>query len=130
METAIKIERSENVSLQQRVNKLDLLFDELSERWNTLYLSSTENKEKIKQLEAFIQETIKVYLFDKQDLSTEEELKICNFIENLNVQKEDLLGLDNMVFTNDPQFINQDSKNTDAWRLHKNFQSSHAIKAK
>ncbi len=130
METAIKIERSEKVSSQESVNKLEFLFDELSERWNSLYLSSTENKEKIEQLETFIKETIKVYLFDNQNLSTEEELMIFDFIGNLNEKKENLWELENMVFTNDPQIITEQDKDSPAWRLHKKFQSSHAIKAK
>ena len=65
------------------------LFDNILKDWNVIYTSEIENLEKIKQLEKFIGDMLKQYVFDKQ-LSIQEELKIIDFLSELNDKIEEL----------------------------------------
>ncbi|MEA5260895.1 hypothetical protein VB264_24060 [Arcicella aquatica] len=130
METLLKSEISKDLHSQHESNEGNTLFARILKDWNVIYTSEIENLEKIKQLEKFIGNTLKEQIFDKKNLSSQDELFMIDFIGNLNEKKENLWESENMVFTNDPHIIMEDSKDSPAWRLHKKFQSSHAIKAK
>lgn len=130
METLLKSKISKELHSQDENNEGNTLFARILKDWNVIYTSEIENLEKIKQLEKFIGNTLKEQIFDKKNLSSQDELFMIDFIGNLNEKKENLWELENMVFTNDPQIITEQDKDSPTWRLHKKFQSSHAIKAK
>ena len=88
-------------------------FDNILKDWNVIYTSEIENLEKIKQLEEFIGNMLKQYVFDKQ-LPIQEELKIIDFLSELNDKIEEL------IINN----IDEES----SYNLHKKFQSSCIIK--
>ena len=130
METLLKSEISKDLHSQHESNEGNTLFSRILKDWNVIYTSEIENSEKIKQLEKFIGNTLKEQIFDKKNLSSQDESFMIDFIGNLNEKKENLWELENMKLTNHSLPSIEQDKDSPAWRLHKKFQSSHAIKAK
>lgn len=91
------------------------IFDTILKDWNIIYNSDIDNLIKVEQLEKFIGNILEKYVFSNK-LSKENELKMIDFLSDLNDKKEELV-IDN---------ITKES----SYNLHKKFQSSCIIKHK
>ena len=93
-------------------NNLD--FNKILKDYYVIYNSDINNLIKVEQLEKFIGNILEKYVFSNK-LSKENELKMIDFLSDLNNKKEEL--------------ISNISKEA-CYNLHKKFQSSCIIKHK
>lgn len=118
METILERETEKNVFLRDD-EKNNLSFDNIFTDWNTDSISS-----KISLLDKFISD-IKEQLFGDKELSSSYELSLINLLEKFNQAKERLQDSGITEFSN---HILEEKDGTDAWRLHKKFQSTVSTK--
>jgi hypothetical protein len=120
MGTVLESEIGKNGFLQDD-EKNDLSFENIFADWNTDSVSS-----KISLLDKFISD-VKEQLFGKKELSSAYELSLIDLLEKFNRAKERLQDSGITEFSN---HISEEKDGTDAWRLHKKFQSTVSMKAK